>query len=265
MNNIKDTADAVKGIVEAVPIYQDLLQPAAQEIGKSLQTVAKTVHIALAPISALVWGYEQISAYVQTSLVEKLKNVPQENIVSPDLSIAGPTLEAMRYNAHREELRDMFINLLATSMDSGTTQNAHPSFVEVIKQINSDEAKIINLIDGKSPIAIIKIRLYDKDSSGINFAEPLINFSHLPFEASCAYPNLGPSYLENIKRLGLVDITYSSYNTNPNAYEIPENHSVINDWRKYIEGLDKRLKIERGAMTRTAYGKKFFDSCVISK
>ncbi len=29
-NKIKDTADAVKGVLEAVPIYQDALQPAAQ-------------------------------------------------------------------------------------------------------------------------------------------------------------------------------------------------------------------------------------------
>jgi len=53
-SNVGDTAKVVKGIVEAVPVYQDVAQPAAQEIGKGLQTVAKTIHIVLAPVSALV-------------------------------------------------------------------------------------------------------------------------------------------------------------------------------------------------------------------
>jgi hypothetical protein len=53
---IKDPADAVKGIVEAVPVYQDALQPAVREIGRGLQTVAKTIHIALAPVAAIGLG-----------------------------------------------------------------------------------------------------------------------------------------------------------------------------------------------------------------
>jgi len=53
-SNVRDTAEAVKGIVEAVPIYQDLAQPAVHELGKGLQTAAKTVHIALAPVKVLV-------------------------------------------------------------------------------------------------------------------------------------------------------------------------------------------------------------------
>lgn len=59
-SKIRDAADAIKGIAQAVPVYQAVLQPAAQEIVVSLQTVAKTIHIALAPVSALVWGYDSM-------------------------------------------------------------------------------------------------------------------------------------------------------------------------------------------------------------
>ena len=48
--------EAVSDLVKAVPIYQDTLQPAAKELGKALQTVAKSIHLALAPVAALVWG-----------------------------------------------------------------------------------------------------------------------------------------------------------------------------------------------------------------
>lgn len=94
-SNLKDVSDAVKGIIEAVPIYQDALQPAAKEIGKALQTVTKTIHIALAPVSALVWGYDKIKDYVSDSLTQKLQNVPEDQIISPNLLIAGPTFESL--------------------------------------------------------------------------------------------------------------------------------------------------------------------------
>ncbi|WP_368192497.1 hypothetical protein [Aeromonas sp. s8] len=58
--SVEGTINAVTGLAKAVPIYQDAIQPAAKEIGKALGTVAKTVNVALSPVSALVWGYEQI-------------------------------------------------------------------------------------------------------------------------------------------------------------------------------------------------------------
>lgn len=64
--NVKATIDAVTGLVTAIPIYQDTLQPSAKQIGKSLETVAKTVNIALGPIKALVWGYEKIEDFINT-------------------------------------------------------------------------------------------------------------------------------------------------------------------------------------------------------
>ena len=79
-DRIKDVAETVKGIVEAVPVYQDVLQPAARQIGTALETVTKTIHIALAPISVLVWGYDQIKVFVSTKVAEKLKDVPPEKI-----------------------------------------------------------------------------------------------------------------------------------------------------------------------------------------
>jgi hypothetical protein len=79
MGNIKDTVEVVKGLAEAIPVYEDILQPAAREVGRGIQTLSKTIHIALAPIATLVWGYEKISSYVVSSLEQKLQNVPKEN------------------------------------------------------------------------------------------------------------------------------------------------------------------------------------------
>jgi hypothetical protein len=57
-SEIGETAKAVAEIVKAVPVYQDAVQPAAQEVGKSLHLVARAVNAALAPIEGMVWGVE---------------------------------------------------------------------------------------------------------------------------------------------------------------------------------------------------------------
>ena len=119
-NKIRDMVDAVTGVAKAVPVYQDVVQPAAQEVGKALQTVAKTVHVVLAPVSALVWGYDQIKEFVSTKVAERLKNVPPENLVTPKPNVAGPSLEALRYTGHETSLSDLYANLLATAMDTST-------------------------------------------------------------------------------------------------------------------------------------------------
>lgn len=64
----------MKEIVEAVPVYQDAIQPGAKQVGKALETVGKAVNLALEPIVGLVWGYDCIKELVTNRLAEKLRN-----------------------------------------------------------------------------------------------------------------------------------------------------------------------------------------------
>lgn len=145
-SKVKDAADIVKGIVEHVPVYQDLVQPAAKEVGTALQTVAKTVHIALAPVSVLIWGYDQIKDWVQKTVTEKLKDVPPEEIVPPRVAVAGPTIEALRFAAEEPTMRELYANLLATSMTAKRQGKAHPAYVDIIRQLEVIDVHVLNFI-----------------------------------------------------------------------------------------------------------------------
>lgn len=127
-------------------MYQDLVQPAAKEVGTALQTVAKTVHIALAPVSALVWGYDQIKDWVHKTVTEKLKDVPPEEIVPPRVAVAGPTIEALRFAAEEPTMRELYANLLATSMTSKKQGKAHPAYVDIIRQLEVIDVHVLNFI-----------------------------------------------------------------------------------------------------------------------
>lgn len=262
-NKIRDAADAVRGVVEAVPVYEDALQPAAKQVGKALETVAKTVHIALAPVSVLVWGYEQISEFVSTRVAEKLAEVPAERIKTPSPHVAGPALEALRYTGHEEDLRELYAALLATSLDSATAKNAHPAFVDIIRNMTPDEAKLMRLFAGGENLPTIDVRAVVK--GGESYTDVLVNFSTAGERAGCSHPPLFPQYVDNLCRLGLLAIPEGVFLTAPGAYEPLENSEHLEPLRKRIEEAGRTIEFARKLVRRTPFGRQFCSACIESE
>src|SRR5690348_3071068 len=136
---VGETAKAVAELAKSVPVYQDAIQPAAKEAGKSLHLVARAVNAALIPVEGLVWGVERIRDFVRERVAAKLDNVPPEEVQQPKPHIAVPAIEALRYTGAESDLAELYANLLATSMDRATAYRAHPGFVDMIKNMSPDE------------------------------------------------------------------------------------------------------------------------------
>jgi hypothetical protein len=252
-------------IAKAVPIYQDTIQPSAQEIGKSLTTVTKTVNVALAPIKALVWGYEKIEEFINTRVSEKLQNVPEENITTPKPEVAGPAVEALRYSGHDPNLRELYANLLANAMDTNTLHQAHPGFVEILKNLSSDEAILLQafLIKDTYPLLDVRAKLV-KGGSGYIVVKS--NFSHLHSVVKLQRPDLTPSYLDNLCRLGIIAIPALTVIKAPNAYDALKNDVELQSIKKHIE-LDENRKYEVGEklVKLTTFGHQFVQNVVKNK
>ena len=264
-NNIQSTTNAVKGILEAVPVYQDVVQPAAKEVGLALQTVAKTVHILLAPVSGLVWGYDQIKEFVGTRVAEKLREVPKERLRTPEPNIAGPALESLRYTGHKEDLRELYASLLATAMDSATFAKAHPAFVEIIRQLSSDEAKIVRSLAYSGSRALIDVRNHQV-TPPVGGHWVLKYFSMVPYDSACTTPEFGPAYMVNLQRLGLIELR-ENYILNPqdgvDPYQVLLDHptiKVLSD--KISKEPGHRPDIWKGAVQLTPLGQQFCQACV---
>lgn len=235
-NKVKETIDAVKGLVEAVPIYQDLAQPAVKQVGKALETVAKTINIALAPVGALVWGYEQCQGFIANKVAEKLKDVPPEDIVTPKPNVAGPAVEALRYTGHEESLSNMYANLLAASMTKQTVREAHPAFVEIIKQLTPDEAKLIPLLIQERALPLLTIRSNIIPVDGRAGSKDMFsNYSLFGRDVQVEHLDMMPSYLSNICRLGLADIPNTTWYTSPGIYDELESSPFVLEWKRLIE------------------------------
>jgi hypothetical protein len=262
-SNIKSTIEAATGLVRAIPVYQDTIQPSAKQIGKSLETITKTINIALIPIKTLVWGYEQIEKFVTTRVAEKLKNIKEENIVTPPPHVAVPVIEALRYTGHDENLRELFANLLATSMDKETLDKAHPGYVEIIKNLSSDEALLLSAFVLKSSYPIIDVQVVYKENTG--FVTLLSHYSHLHKIVALKRNDLTPSYLNNLCRLGILEIPTGIHLTAENTYEPLENDLELEPYRIAISKAEHKIEYNRGLIQVTTFGRQFVDNVVVEK
>lgn len=258
----QEAASIAKSV--AVPLYQDAVSPAAKQVGQSLETIAKAINMALAPVGVLVWGYERIAQFLESRLAEKLKDVPPERIMTPNPHVVGPTLEGMRYTGEDPELRELFANLLATSLDSETAHNAHPAFVEIIKQLTSDEAKVLSHFQtSKDGAAIIDIITPEEGGPPGSFDWRYRNLSLLGIRSNCNFPELTPSYIDNICRLGLAHIPHGTTLTDKAPYmELEKHPSVVSKLEECSKLVSGKPEIERKLLAKTALGRQFDMACV---
>ncbi len=265
-SKIRDAADAARGLLES-DVVHDALHPASQEVGRALQTVGKAVNVALAPLEGLVWGYDKIRDWLVPALENRLSSTPPTRIVPPQLTVAGPVLEALRFAGNEEDLRDLYANLLAAAMDSETAHKAHPAFVEIIRQLSPDEAKLLAYIARapNSELCFVDVEIHVADKGHANV---LSHFSVLAETAGCAFHDLTASYLDNLARLGIVTLVPEKWWVSDAAkaqYELLSKHPRVAAFTVQNESAAEDApvpKVVKGAIEITTLGRQFIDACV---
>ncbi|PWF79795.1 DUF4393 domain-containing protein [Kocuria rosea] len=166
----------------------------------------------------------------------KLEGVPEENLISPKPSIAAPALEGLTYSLDEPDLKDLYLNLLKTASDNRSNEDVHPSFVRVIREMASEEARLISMLfkerEAVLPSARIKIKTGRENGGSIFFSRHVMAFVDERGEPTVVR-HLA-TYVDNWVRLGLVDTSYSSYLTRENAYDWVKERPEYSDAIKKI-------------------------------
>lgn len=131
--------EEIKSIIPVDKVYEDALSPAMKQIGKSLESVAKTSRFLLAPFEYLSKQHDRWERYLN-KVSEK---VDKENLIEGHPQLVIPTLEGLSLTYENTLLSELFINLLAISIDKTKQEKAHPAFPNIIKQLSRDEAVIL--------------------------------------------------------------------------------------------------------------------------
>lgn len=141
-------------------------------------------------------------------------------------------------------------------MDKYTSSKAHPSFIEILKQITSDEAKLLRGI-GVNYHPIISVRAMLKDDS---YLELVRNFTILGEDVAIDHWELLPNYLENLRRLGLIN-TENVTLKEKDVYKRLNDHSIIKTAIQEAPNLGSP-RIITGYLNPTPFGKQFYEACI---
>lgn len=134
-----EQAELMKDLLPVDKVYEDALRPAMKQIGGVLGSVAKTARFLFAPI-------EYVAAYAdrwQLYLKKVADKVEEENLIEGQPQMVVPILGGLSLSLEGSLLSELFINLLANSIDKTKQSLAHPSFPNLIGQLSYDEAVMI--------------------------------------------------------------------------------------------------------------------------
>ncbi len=260
--------DVVKDVAIEVSkeLYKDGGTPIVKPTGELVGLIPRAIKAAMLPLEKWIVNKEYNLSETKKLLEVKLENIDPESIESPEPHVAVPALEYISYCLDNEELRDMYANLLANSMNSVMKNGVHPSFVEVIKQLSPDEAKILKEIYKRRTIPSVDIKYMSGKGGGITI---ISNFSDIGEKAKCDEPLSICMYFDNLARLGLIECDSQSSFTDKSKYDEIRDHPEIIKNLKISPSLKEKgyteSKIGERVVIISYFGIAFSEICLTIK
>jgi hypothetical protein len=208
----------------------------------------------------------------QSELQQAYSNVPEENRQDAPLQVVGPALEKSRYCVESDEIRKMFVNLIAKSMDKTYNTKVHPSFPEIISQMSPLDAQNLKLIyEAKYQLPIAKYRFNLVKEGSHKDVKPLVFLSNPEVQSV----DLQASSITVLSRLGLLEVTFDEYVSESNAYDAFQTDPLLLAFKNMVPTEpeygyqspedDDKIKeciMMKGLVRITPIGKDFASVCI---
>lgn len=267
------------GVELAKEVYSDALK-------KPLQAVGQILYGVIVPFAALANAWSGMWEGFQARMVDRMKEVPEEDIREAPAYLAYQILQTYPFTEEEPELRDAFEQLLASSMNSQTVEHCHPAFVEMLKQMTADEARVMGLFRQVGSIPILEVissarvdleprpvpatplhMVFRRDDNGSGPRRTLC-YLYDPRLVRCITPRPKESpavqrCIDNLERLGLIAIDMTRFMTDGDPYvPILEGSEYKAYQDQHATGPRVLREPRKGYAALTALGVSFLRSCV---
>jgi len=187
----------------------------------------------------------------KNKLAEEILKIAKEKLQDPRMSIVGPALEASKYYFDEKEIREVFANLIASSMDSTYNGLVQHSFVEIIKQLSPYDAKLFKSFKDMEPYVSL-IDVYDKGLNKTIIDRMYISQSFNDYK-------LNEISIDNLIRLGFIKIEEESHLDKDSLYE---HYSKFGTLASVLKTYDNNKFCVKKYFVITAFGKAFKKVCI---
>lgn len=205
----------------------------------------------------------------EKELKNKVDQIPEDKQAEPSISIWGQTMDSLKWNMDDEQkhIRDMFTNILTSDVNSDTKNKVQPAFIEIVKQMSRDDAKLLSdLVAISNIFNIYEERVYVRK---IGESKPQEYFSIRRYicalskheEEDSLYDGDFEVNLDNLKRLGIMTESNGYYGEWKRAKKFEKK----GEWRKFEndEGRESVTDItQNGKLEVTSFGKQFIRICL---
>lgn len=243
--------------------YKDGLQPAIKNIGGVLETVTGFFDkVIFFPMKKLNILFESKLIKMSKELEQRINSIPINDQKEPPINILGPTMEALKYNIDEEELKEMFLNLLTSSMDKRKESLVHPSYVKIIEQMNALDANLFKLfqnVKGFNNAIQPKIKVSDSGMI-LGLPEYLIDYSidgYDMFSVSRSFVRL--------EKLGLITIKFDSWLSGSKPEQLLDRtdiRALLDEQRRIRNRTDLKLESNNHAFHINDFGRAFAKVCL---
>lgn len=260
LSKVERTVGAVAKIIEVTKDSPEARQ-AASNLGKTAVTLTSALNNCLLPIAAINYGIDKARRYFEENfskdLAEKTADIPDENLIEPKASLASSIINRLAFSHDEIDLKEMYLNLLASSMDSEKMKNAHPAFVEIINQLSADEARVWQGVAKSLHMPIIEIRQKNVSNRTWNTVKShVMQYVELSTGEPVVEPNL-ELWVNNWIRLGMCSVDYDKTLAATGAYEWAESRPEYLQYLNDNKDVDEKIEIQHGVLRVTELGRVF--------
>lgn len=200
-------------------------------------------------------------------MARKTAHLGEDDIVAPKANVAGQAMQGLGFSLDEPDLKEMYLNLLATASSKGRHDRAHPAFAEIIRQLTSEEASALAPILAPGSRPMCRIHRTNTGQEGnivvINHYLDVTGLGIAPVEP----PRLA-AWVDNWVRLGLVEAAYDRFLTAENIYDWIDADSLYKNLKAQADAAaatnpstpGHTWGYDRGFLSPTAFGLQFRDA-----
>lgn len=253
-----DNSSLLDALIEPMSnAVKNITDKPTQNIGTTLSDIW---YIVFGGISQIAEKRKLKYAYAlqefKKELEENVSNIPEENLIEPDIHIVAQALESAKYSVEKDELRHMFVKLISNSLNSDFTQRVHPIYVKIINNLTpydaltlynlsknriEDDLNFESIIRSLSILMQLGLIYFDPRQSDVSS-----EFVEIKDERTILFNFNAP--LERFKNIKFVDSSDSPVNVDL----IPTKSKIQKNFNDFI----------MESVTITKLGADFIDICI---
>lgn len=202
-------------------------------------------------------------------LSEKYNSIPEDSLKEPNINILGNVMDSLKYNLDENYLVEMYTNILISDMDSRTKNKCHICFVEILKQLSKNDLEVLNkiyMMKHTSSIPFGKLNIVDSNNKPLKYElhNPIYiaNIDNYVIDDYNAFS----TSIENLNRLGLIEINYTKYFTDKSIYDLliqkilPSCTHILNNLRR--DNPEATFGCEKAILTINNLGHDLMQICL---